>query len=350
MSARSVLSVLSSDRYEITQIGITHDGCWLSGQDVLERFTRGNTTGLLPVVIKPEPGPCTIFVEENTPNGLALHPLTEVDVIFPVLHGTYGEDGTLQGLLEMADVAYVGAGVLGSSVGMDKALFKDVMRANQVPVLESIMVTRTEIEKQLEAVLARCETVARYPLFVKPANLGSSVGVTKCKSRSDLLEGLMEAARFDRRILVERGVNGREIEVSVLGNEHPQASVPGEIRPADEFYTYEAKYINERSELIIPANIPAETAQQVRELAVKAYIACDCAGMARADFLLDKETGDIYLNEINTIPGFTKISMYPKLWEASGLPYPELVQKLIELATERKNERDRSEHRYRRGA
>jgi D-alanine-D-alanine ligase len=255
----------------------------------------------------------------------------------------------LQGLLEMADVAYVGAGVLGSSVGMDKALFKDVMRANQLPVVPSLLFTRREIETDIEQVINRAIALSAYPLFVKPVNLGSSVGISKCGGRSDLVEGLLEAARYDRRILVERGVNAREIEVSVLGNENPLVSIPGEIRPADEFYSYAAKYLDERSELIIPAPLPSETIALAQDLAARAYKAIDCAGMARVDFLLDKDTGELFISEINTIPGFTKISMYPKLWEASGLHYPQLVDRLVDLALERKAEQNRTERQYRRG-
>jgi D-alanine-D-alanine ligase len=275
--------------------------------------------------------------------------LTGLDVVFPVLHGTFGEDGTLQGLLELVDLAYVGAGVLGSALGMDKGVFKDIMRTQGVPVVESVVVLRREIEQDVSGVLSRVEGLAPYPLFVKPANLGSSVGITKCLNRSDLGEGLMEAARYDRRVLVERGVNAREIEVSVLGNDDPQASVPGEILPSREFYSYEAKYLDGTSGLLIPAPVPQETAERVRQLAIRAYRAIDCAGMARVDFLLDKGNGELYLNEVNTIPGFTQISMYPKLWAASGLPYPALVDRLVGLALERKAERDRTERRFERG-
>jgi D-alanine-D-alanine ligase len=262
------------------------------------------------------------------------------------LHGTFGEDGTIQGLFEMAGVAYVGAGVVGSAVGMEKGLFKDVMRANGVPVVEDIVVLRSEIHSTIEKVIERAEALAPYPLFTKPANLGSSVGVSKCHNRSDLLEGLMDAARYDRRVLIERGAEAREIEVSVLGNDAPIASICGEVIPSREFYSYEAKYLDNRSELLIPAPIPPETSDTIRSLAVRAYRAVDCCGMARADFLLDKVSGEVFLNEINTIPGFTKISMYPKLWAASGLPYPALVDRLIELALERKAERDQTEWRY----
>jgi D-alanine-D-alanine ligase len=236
---------------------------------------------------------------------------------------------------------------------MDKGVFKTLMRAHGLPVLDWLVITRQEIESGIDHVIERATRLADFPLFVKPANLGSSVGITKCTSPSDLFEGLLEAARYDRRILVERGLNAREIEVSVLGNEAPQVSIPGEVIPSREFYSYEAKYIDDRSELLIPAPISPELTEQVREYAARAYQAIDCAGMARVDFLLEKagpdylQPGELYLSEVNTIPGFTKISMYPKLWAASGLPYPALVDRLIELALARKADRDHTE--YRRG-
>jgi D-alanine-D-alanine ligase len=245
----------------------------------------------------------------------------------------------------------VGAGVAGSSVGMDKGVFKDVMRANDIPVVESIIILRSEIESDMEIAVGQAENAGAYPLFIKPANLGSSVGITKCRSRSDLAEGLMEAAQYDRRILVERGVpEPREIEVSVLGNDRPTASVPGEVVPGADFYSYEAKYELDTSELIIPAPLSAKQTEEIRAMAVKAYQAVDCAGMARVDFLVEKESGTIYLNEINTIPGFTQISMYPKLWQASGLPYASLIDRLIDLALQRKAERDRTIRQFRRNA
>lgn len=343
MSARSVLSALDPARYAITQIGITHDGEWLVGEDVLGALEREDIQGLLPVTLLPIPGKRGLYTLDQRQT------LVELDLIFPVLHGTYGEDGTLQGLLEMADIPYVGAGVLGSAVGMDKGVFRDVMIANGIPVVETLIVLRSEIQSDPKEVIARAEqAIPAYPMFVKPANLGSSVGVSKCRGPSDLYEGLLEASRYDRRILIQRGVPAREIEVSVLGNDHPEASIPGEILPSREFYSYEAKYIDGQSELIIPASLPEATTRRVREIAVRAYQAVDAAGMARADFLLDKQTGEVYLNEINTIPGFTSISMYPKLWEASGLPYPALLDRLIELALERHVESEHTEHRYQR--
>ena len=344
MSARAVLSVLDPAKYELTQIGITRAGQWLAGEDVIGKFESGKIAGLEPVFISPDPSESGVFALRDK----RIEKVSDIEVFFPILHGTFGEDGTIQGLFELANVAYVGAGVAGSSVGMDKGIFKDVLRANDIPSVASMLVLRTEIEKDMNAVIERAELLSPYPLFTKPANLGSSVGVTKCRSRSDLQEGLMEAALYDRRILIEQGVaHVREIEVSVLGNDDPRASVPGEILPSREFYSYEAKYVDGTSGLIIPAPLPAEMTVRIQELAVRAYKAADVAGMARVDFLLDTESGQVYLNELNTIPGFTKISMYPKLWEASGIAYPGLVDRLIELAIQRKADRDRTSHSYR---
>ena len=337
MSARSLLSVLDPAKYEVTQIGITHEGKWLTGEDVIGKFESGKLSGLSSFILSPDP------------SGVTRHPSRAIDVFFPVLHGTFGEDGTIQGLFELADVAYVGAGVVGSSVGMDKGVFKDVMIANNIPVVEMMLVLRAEIERDMLSVIEQAEKIGDYPLFTKPANLGSSVGVTKCNNRSDLQEGLMEAASFDRRVLVQKGItNAREIEVSVLGNDDPVASVCGEVLPSREFYSYESKYMDGTSGLVIPAPLPEEISECIRQYAVRAYKAIDCAGMARVDFFVEKDTNRVYLNELNSIPGFTKISMYPKLWEASGLPYPKLVDRLIELAMERKAARDRTSHIYRR--
>ena len=344
MSARSVLSVLDSTKYEVTQIGITHEGKWLTGEDVLGRFETGKLEDLERVVVSPDPSEKGIYVLRRG----EYRKLTDVDVFFPVLHGTFGEDGTIQGLFELADRAYVGAGVVGSSVGMDKGVFKDVMIANNVPIVDTLVILRTEIERDMLAVIESAERMSGYPLFTKPANLGSSVGVTKCSNRSDLQEGLMEAAAFDRRILVQKAIqNAREIEVSVLGNDQPVASIPGEVLPSREFYSYESKYIDGTSGLLIPASLPEIVTEKICDYAVRAYRAIDCAGMARVDFFVEQETNRIYLNELNSIPGFTKISMYPKLWEASGLPYNKLVDRLIELAMQRKAERDLISHTYR---
>lgn len=346
MSARSVLGALDPEKYEVTQVGITLDGEWYHGRNTLDAFTQGSLENLNRVVLPQEPSHSALYVLRNWKHGEALEKLADIDVFFPVLHGPFGEDGTIQGLLELADVAYVGAGVVGSAVGMDKAVFKDVMRAHGIPMVESILILRTDLEQDMNAVIEKVEKMGEYPFFAKPANLGSSVGISKCNSRSDLGEGLMEAARFDRRLIVEKGArNAREIEVSVLGNEEPQASVCGEVLPSREFYSYESKYIDGTSGLMIPAELPAEVSDKIREYAIRAYKAIDCAGMARADFFVDGKTNQIYLNELNTLPGFTSISMYPKLWQASGLTYPQLVDRLIELALERKAQRDHTEHR-----
>lgn len=344
MSARSVLTVLDSQKYEVTQIGVTPQGAWLGGEAVIDHFERKEYRSLFPVTLLPEPRNGQLFIiKENR-----LQPYTMLDVVFPLIHGTFGEDGTLQGLLELADLAYVGGGVLASAVGMDKSLFKDVMLANRIPVVDSILLTRQQLENDLPAALAQVEQTLSYPVFVKPVNLGSSVGITKCSNHSCLMEGLLDAARFDRRVLVERAINAREIEVSVLGNEDPIASIPGEIQPQEEFYTYSAKYISNESKLIIPAELDEETSKNIRQAAIKAYKAIDGAGLARVDFLLDRETAKFYLGEVNTIPGFTNISMYAKLWQASGISYTAVIDKLIELALQRKQDRDKTVRTYRR--
>jgi len=346
MSARSVLDVLDPQRYEVTQIGITPGGAWVTGELVLDALQKGQVESLELVTLLPDPTLRGLHALQKTSQGYLMELLTEFDVFFPVLHGTYGEDGTLQGLLEMAEVAYVGAGVVGSAVGMDKGVFNSVMQANNIPILETMVILRSELSDHLDLILNEAENMSAYPMFTKPANLGSSVGITRCQNRSDLLEGLVEAARFDRRILIQRGINAREIELSVLGNDLPEASIPGEVIPSREFYSYEAKYIDGTSELLIPAPIPEQTIKQAQGLALRAYKAIDCQGMARVDFLLDRDSGDLYLNELNTIPGFTSISMYPKLWEASGLPYSRLVDRLIELALERRADNQKTEHRF----
>ena len=348
MSARSVLAVLDPEKYHVIQIGITHDGSWVTGRNVIEALEKGDVSSLDQAVVSFDSSRRAVFALRSTEAGENLETLARVDVFFPVLHGTFGEDGTIQGLFELADAAYVGAGVVGSAVGMDKGIFKDVMRANDIPTVESIIVTRAEIEKDMNAVIERAEKTGAYPLFTKPANLGSSVGVTKCRTRSDLQEGLLEAALYDRRVLIERGLaNPREIEVSVLGNDDPQASVCGEVLPSREFYSYESKYIDGTSGLVIPASLPKRISERIRAYALRAYKAIDCAGMARVDFFVDKDSNQVYLNELNTLPGFTSISMYPKLWEASGLPYAKLVDRLIELAMERRADRRRTQHVFR---
>jgi D-alanine-D-alanine ligase len=345
MSARFVLEQLASEKYEVTQIGITTEGEWYTGKDTLQALMNEDAASLSQAAMLPIPSRSGLYLLED---GDKLNLLTALDVVFPVLHGTFGEDGTLQGMLEMADMAYVGAGVTGSAVGMDKAIFHDVMQANDIPVVDTVLVLRSEIEDDMEAVLDRVEKLGAYPYFTKPANLGSSVGVSKVKNRSDLVEGIMEAAEYDRRLIVQKGIHAREIEVSVMGNDKPLASACGEVVPGEEFYSYEAKYHDDSSQTLIPANIPEDTAEKIRSLAVRAYLACDLAGLARVDFFLEKETGEVYLNELNTIPGFTQISMYPMLWEASGVSNQGLVDKLIEYALERKAQRDRTKRTFRR--
>jgi D-alanine-D-alanine ligase len=334
-------------------VGITKSGRWLTTGDPMALLSAG-------VDAPPE---AEDEAEQALPNlegggdpdllprrelvpGLRQARFPVVDVVFPVLHGPYGEDGTIQGLLEIADLPYVGAGVLGSALGMDKAAMKSVFKAHGLPVVEHMLVLRKAWAAHPERVLEEIEARFTYPLFLKPANLGSSVGVSKAHHREELVRGLNLAARFDRKILVEAAVNAREVECSVLGNDEPIASIPGEVVPCNEFYDYKAKYIDNASKLYIPADLPAETTKLVQELAVRAFVALDCAGMARVDFFLCRDTGKLYVNELNTIPGFTSISMYPKLWEASGIPYPELIDRLIELAIERYNDKHASETSY----
>ena len=347
-SARSILANLNPKKYEVTEIAITLTGAWFAGKNAVEAMESGTTMGLTPVTLLPQPGQKRLYSLQ----GGQFQAYADLDVVFPVLHGTFGEDGTIQGLFEMAGIAYVGAGVLGSALGMDKGLFKVVMEAYGIPVLASKVISRAAISESIEHVIAEMEAVSPYPLFTKPANLGSSVGITKCRTRSDLYEGLMEAARYDRRILVEQGLEKpREIEVSVLGNgDAIQVAEPGEIVPGEDFYSYNAKYQSDASYPVIPAELPGDLMEEIKHLAGQVYQAIDAAGMARVDMLLDRQTNRVYVNEVNTIPGFTRISMYPKMWEASGLPYPELIDRLVELAFERYAEREHTEFTYRRGS
>ena len=350
-SARSVMSAMDKEKYEIVPIGITKEGRWIASGDPLMALEAGNAGVSQPVALLGDPSRRGLMRLEDTEQAVKATRLAELDVVFPILHGPYGEDGTVQGLLELAGIPYVGAGVIGSALGLDKAVFKDVMLAHGLPITDYLLVKRKEWETVPEEVMDRAEAALGYPVFTKPANLGSSVGIRKCHDREELTRGLTEAARYDRKLLVEVAVPAaREIEVSVLGNDDPIASVPGEIIPSREFYSYEAKYIDhgdEASGLLIPAPISLEMTERVRDLAVQAYKAIDCAGMARADFLLSGETGELYVSELNTIPGFTTISMYPKLWEASGIPYPELIERLIDLAIERYQDKVCSETSYR---
>jgi D-alanine-D-alanine ligase len=329
-SAESVLKALDRSKYDVIPIAITHEGRWLSSKDALallppkEAIQQTLTAGL-PISLPAEPR------EQGV-----------VDVVFPVLHGTYGEDGTIQGLLELANVPYVGAGVLGSAVGMDKDVMKRLLRDAGLPIGDYWTLRRAEIISFVETHYGKLP----YPVFVKPANLGSSVGITKVNGPAELRQALEIAAEYDRKILVERGIDGREIEVSVLGNDDPIASVPGEIIPSREFYDYEAKYIDENSELLIPAPLDDQQTCEAQRLSVETFKVLECSGMGRVDLFLERETGKFYVNEINTIPGFTTISMYPKLWEASGISYPELIDRLIALAIERHAEKNKLRTRY----
>ena len=347
-SARSVMDALDKTRYEILPIGITKEGRWIAGENALPALKEGGRE-VNPAALLGEPREKALMSIEpgDEVGSLRLHSVATVDVIFPVLHGPYGEDGTVQGLLELADIPYVGSGVVGSAVGMDKAIFKAVMQSHGIPVVPYQLVLRSEWESEPDAVITRVEAALSYPLFAKPANMGSSVGVSKARDREDLIVALNKASRYDRRLIVEQGVvDAREIEVSVLGNGRPIASVPGEVVPGDEFYSYQDKYVNDDAQLLIPAPLSEELAEEARAVAVHAYRAIDAAGLARVDFLLEKVSGKLWLNELNTIPGFTSISMYPKLWEATGVPYSELIDRLIQLALERHADKCRNQTSY----
>ena len=335
MSACSVLEAVNKDRIEVFPIGIGKDGRWYPGLSP-QTVKASGTLEVRPLSPDapdhPQAGEGLI---DNT-GGFLLGALKEkVDVVFPLLHGPRGEDGTVQGLLELTGIPYVGAGVAASAVGMDKALMKAVFQEKGIPVGDYRVYLRSEWRGNPEGIIGEIEEALGYPCFVKPANLGSSVGITKAHDREELKAALQRAAAYDRKLIVEAFINGREIECAVLGNDRPEASVPGEIIPGAEFYDYEDKYVNDKTELIIPAGLPEETTEEIRSLAVRAVKAIDCAGCARGDFFVRCVVLVGVLNEINTIPGFTKISMYPKLWEASGLPYPKLIERLVELAIER---------------
>lgn len=379
LSAASVLNAIDKTKYEVVPIGITKDGRWLTAEHA-ERLLKGEeqadksvrstpatqlragdpeaTPGAAllatgeSVVVPPEPsrrdaGLAPFQTDANLRR--AADRAINVDVIFPVLHGTFGEDGTIQGLLELADIAYVGAGVLGSSAGMDKDIMKSLFRAAGLPMVKHVTVLRGQFEREPRKVQKLVESKLKYPVFVKPANLGSSVGISKAHDGKELGPAIAEAAKFDRKIVIEEGVGGkknkaREIECAVLGNDDPKASVAGEIVPCKEFYDYDAKYLAEGSEGIIPARITKAEMKTVQRLAIAAFQAVDCTGLARVDFLMDPKSRRIFVNEINTMPGFTAISMYPKLWAATGVPYPELIDRLIELGIERHEDKKRNQY------
>jgi D-alanine-D-alanine ligase len=335
-SAASVLAAIDPERYEIVPMGITKDGQWLVGGDPLRALAdaAGVRLALPPASTPAEASASRAVARMPTAGGLPAGVAARLDVVFPVVHGPYGEDGTLQGLLELADVAYVGANVLASAVGMDKDTMKAVFRAHGLPVVPYLVVREHEWAEERAHVAERVARELGYPCFVKPSNLGSSVGISKVHHAAELADAVAVALGHDRKILVERAVGAREIEVSVLGNDHPEASVPGEIRPGKEWYDYEAKYTEGIAEVVIPAPLSDALVREFQRLAVAAFRAVDAAGLARVDFFLEGESR-IWVNEINTIPGFTRFSAYPRLWEASGLPYSKLVDRLIELALER---------------
>ena len=383
LSAASVLKAIDPKKYEVTPIGITKEGRWVTSHDAARllsgepatppRALRAGDPNTTPsaavlargesVIVPPVPSDSrtgALVPFETDARSIDLHASAapnsalSLDVIFPVLHGTFGEDGTIQGLFELAGIAYVGSGVLGSATGMDKDIMKKLSAAAKLPITKHVTFLRSDWEASPKKTLARIEAALRYPLFVKPANLGSSVGITKAHDRKELGPAIETAAGYDRKIVVEQGVGAkrgkaRELEVAVLGNDNPEASVVGEIVPGKEFYDYEAKYLSEGSELIIPAKLTKARAKEVQQMALAAFRACDCSGLARVDFLMEPTSstgkpGRIYLNEINTMPGFTSISMYPKLWAASGIAYPELIDRLLSLALERRAEKDRTNY------
>jgi D-alanine-D-alanine ligase len=372
LSAASVFKAIDKQKYEVVPIGITKEGRWVTAADAerllagkpleSERQLRAGDPEATPsaavlqtgeaVIVPPQPQKAATALapfQTANPARRAADRAINVDVIFPVLHGTFGEDGTVQGVLEMAEIPYVGAGVLGSAAGMDKDIMKSLFRAAGLPIVKHVTVLRSDWESQPGKTQKLIEKTLKYPVFVKPANLGSSVGISKAHGRKELAPAIEEAARFDRKIVIEQGVGGRhgkarEIECAVLGNDKPEASVPGEIVPSAEFYDYSAKYLDEGSQLIIPAKLTRSETRTIQQLAVAAFRAVDCAGLGRIDFLMDPKSRKIYLNEINTMPGFTSISMYPKLWAASGLEYSKLIDRLLQLGIDRHEERRRNSY------
>ncbi len=381
LSAASVMQAMDPTKYEVVPIGITKQGVWVTGAQA-EKLLHGESAASKNKAARAaaksaakgspkteakttaKPGTARLTAGELTfappsPNEHGFTPFAAprsaaagaiaVDVIFPVLHGTFGEDGTIQGLLELADIPYIGSGVLGSAAGMDKDIMKRLFADSRLPLVKHVTVSRAQWERQPKQVQKDVESALKYPVFVKPANLGSSVGISKAHDASELPAAINEAALYDRKIVIEQGVGGkrykaREIECSVLGNDDPVASICGEIVPAKEFYDYDAKYNNSASELLIPARLDHTQSRQVQEMAIRAFQSVECRGLARVDFLMDPLTGHFYLNEVNTMPGFTSISMYPKLWAASGLEYPALIDKLIELALERHMDKKRNKY------
>jgi D-alanine-D-alanine ligase len=342
-SAHAILSHIDRSRFEPVPIGITRDGTWVTGGNPLTALAATSRLPL-PESNSDDPQSMAVTVADDSSTELRDRSDTtwiqDIDVVFPVLHGPMGEDGTVQGMLELAGIPYVGSAVLGSSVSMDKITAKRLCENAGIPIVPWFSLTRREWERNEEEIRARIATELGYPCFVKPSNMGSSVGVFKVHDEHELSDAVAGASAYDRRLLVERSVNARELEVSVLGNEDPISSVVGEVVPGHEFYDYEAKYVDDSSELKIPADVPPEVSDQVRSIAVEIFKLLDCAGLARVDCFLDTDSGEVVFNELNTIPGFTPISMYPKLWDASGIAYDELITRLIELAIERYDEQN----------
>jgi D-alanine-D-alanine ligase len=352
-SARSVLRAIDPDKYDAVPIGITKKGTWLTSGDPMAQLRAGGQgdasaleAGSSVFASDPSGGGRAEIVEIMPSKGgsreLTARLGQALDVIFPVLHGPYGEDGTVQGMLALTGIPYVGSEVLGSAAGMDKITMKSVFRDSGLPVASYVGVTRAEWERDHVGVQARAERLMQYPMFAKPSNMGSSVGVGKIHGPQEFATAVDLAARYDRRIVIEQGLDARECECGVLGNDAPEASVVGEVVPGNEFYDYRAKYVDDNSDLVIPAQIPGKLAEEIRHLSVEAFKALDCAGMARVDFFVARDLSQVWISELNTIPGFTRISMYPKLWEASGVPYPELIDRLIALAFERHQDRVRN--------
>jgi len=352
VSAESVIRNISAEKFDVVMIGITKDGNWLNYNGPIEKIGSGEWEALAREKARVSlnnglSGQVSygLRVEDNKLAQTTARSILEaagaeeenngIEVVFPVLHGCNGEDGTIQGLFELAGIPYVGPGVLASAMGMDKIYSKIVFEKEGIPQGNYLALNRKRIQSSLDDVIAEVESLLSYPCFVKPSNAGSSVGVGKAHDRKELTEALYHAAKYDRKVLVEEFINGREVECAVLGNDEPMASVVGEVIPSNEFYDYSAKYIDNSSKIIIPADLPKAVSDEIRDYAVRAFKSLDCAGLSRVDFFVHKETGKVYINEINTLPGFTSISMYPKLWEATGISYGSLIEKLIDLAVER---------------
>ena len=346
-SASSIIKAIDKDKYTVVPIGITKEGRWISPQDSELALQSGKIKGKNTVILLNDPSNRALVRIDNNQRLDKSSTLERLDLIFPVLHGPYGEDGTIQGLLELADIPYVGAGVAASAISMDKDLMKAIFKQRDLPILKWMTIKRKEWQKDKEKILSLVQDDFEYPLFVKPTNLGSSVGITKVHKKKELEKAIDLASSYDRKILIEEGLEEiREIECSVLGNDEPRASVVGEVRPAGEFYDYDSKYIDKETQLIVPADLPDGVSRKVQEIALRAFKAVDAAGMARVDFFVSKKENKIYLSEINTIPGFTSVSMYPRLWEASGISYPDLIDQLIQLALERHQDKKQNKISY----